>query len=71
VKMWAYPYLTLAVGVVLLVIIGGMAFDSGSRRSLVLTMLVTAIAVVAGIVQQRRHPHRPAVVEPAALAGES
>jgi gamma-aminobutyrate permease len=71
VKMWAYPYLTLAVGAVLLVIIGGMAFDSGSRRSLVLTMLVTAIAVVAGIVRQRRHPYRPAVVEPAALAGES
>lgn len=71
VKMWGYPYLTIAVSVMLLVIIGGMAFESGSRRSLVLTLLVTAIAVGAGVVRQRRHRPRPSVVESPALAGEA
>lgn len=72
VKMWAYPYLTIAVGVVLLVIIGGMAFDSGSRRSLVLTLLVTAIAVIAGVVWQYRHRSRSPIAEEAvAPAAES
>lgn len=71
-KMWAYPYLTIAVGVVLLVIIAGMAFDSGSQRSLVLTLLVTAIAVIAGIVQQRRRQSRSSVIaDSVVLTGES
>ncbi|MEU6083631.1 amino acid permease [Streptomyces sp. NPDC047108] len=53
VRMWAYPYLDVAVLVVLLAVIGGMAAGSDSRRSLVLTLLVTAVAVVAGVLRQR------------------
>ena len=54
VKMWAYPVLSILVGVVLLAIIFGMAVTPDNRSSLVLTLVVTAIAVVAGIVHQRR-----------------
>lgn len=53
-KMWAYPGLTILVGVVLLVIIAGMAATADSRESLILTLAVTAIAVIAGLVKQRR-----------------
>lgn len=57
VRMWAYPWLSLLVLAALLAIIAGMAADSGSRRSLLLTLLVTAVAVVAGLITQRvRHP---------------
>ncbi|WP_275557454.1 amino acid permease [Streptomyces sp. 5-6(2022)] len=64
VRMWAYPWLSLLVLAALLAIIAGMAADSGSRRSLLLTLLVTAVAVVAGLITQRaRHPKNAA--EPA------
>ncbi|GAA2816426.1 amino acid permease [Kribbella solani] len=53
-KMWAFPYLTVLVGVALIAIIAGMAVNSGSRRSLLLTLLVTAITIVAGVIRQRR-----------------
>lgn len=53
-RMWAFPYLTVLVGLALVAVIGGMAFDPSSRRSMLLTLLVTAIAVVAGLVRQRR-----------------
>jgi gamma-aminobutyrate permease len=54
VRMWAFPYLTAIVGLALLAVIAGMAFDPDSRRSLLLTLLVTAITVGAGLVHQRR-----------------
>ncbi|WBO61449.1 amino acid permease [Streptomyces camelliae] len=61
VRMWAYPWLSLLVLAALLAIIAGMAADSGSRRSLLLTLLVTAVAVVAGLITQRaRHPKNAA-----------
>ncbi len=53
-RMWAFPYLTVLVGLALVTVIGGMAFDPSSRRSMLLTLLVTAIAVAAGLVRQRR-----------------
>lgn len=56
VRMWAYPYLDVLALVVLLAVIGGMAASSGSRRSLMLTLLVTAITVVAGFIHQRVRP---------------
>ena len=56
IRMWGFPYLSGLVIVVLLVVIGGMAFSSTSRESLALTLVVAAIAVIAGIVYQRaRH----------------
>ena len=48
---------------VLLAYLGvGMAFDSDSRRSLALTLLVTAVAGLAGIAWQRAHRSRSAVL---------
>ncbi|MGW4767734.1 amino acid permease [Nocardia sp. NPDC004278] len=54
VKMWGGTYLSYAVGVVLLAIVGGMALHSGTRTPLALTLLVTATAVTAGLIHQRR-----------------
>ncbi|WP_431771665.1 amino acid permease [Streptomyces cucumeris] len=56
VRMWAFPHLSLLVLAVLLIIFGGMAINGDSRRSLVLTLVVTTIAVVAGVLHQRRLP---------------
>ncbi|HET8598790.1 MAG TPA: amino acid permease [Segeticoccus sp.] len=73
-KMWAFPYLTGVVGVVLLAIIVGMGINADSRRSLVLTLLVTAVAVGAGLVRQRRlgaasaAPVRAAAPKPTSLS---
>lgn len=66
-KMWAFPYLSGVVGVVLLAIIVGMGVNSDSRRSLVLTLLVTAVAVTAGVVRQRRQTLPGAPSQPAAV----
>ncbi|MEU5047969.1 hypothetical protein [Streptomyces griseorubiginosus] len=41
-----------------------MAADSGSRRSLLLTLLVTAVAAVAGLINQRAR-HSTTATEPA------
>ncbi|MET7905844.1 amino acid permease [Streptomyces sp. NPDC005355] len=54
VRMWAFPLLSLLVLAVLLGIFGGMAIEDSSRRSVVLTLTVTAVAVIAGAVHQRR-----------------
>ncbi|TCO54840.1 amino acid permease [Actinocrispum wychmicini] len=54
VRMWGFPYLSGLVLVVLAAVILGMGNDTGKRESLVLTLIVTAIAVVAGLVLQRR-----------------
>ncbi|EST19003.1 amino acid permease [Streptomyces roseochromogenus] len=64
VRMWAYPWLSLLVLAALLAIIVGMAADSGSRRSLLLTLLVTVFAVVAGLITQRAR-HLKTAAEPA------
>ncbi|MGO4617288.1 amino acid permease [Nocardia sp. 2YAB30] len=54
VRMWGDPYLSYAVGVILLSIIVGMALTSSTRTPLALTMMVTATAVAAGLIHQRR-----------------
>jgi GABA permease len=53
VRMWGFPYLSVLVLVVLLAVFGGMIFDSGSRHSMMLTLVVTGVAVAAGILHQR------------------
>jgi GABA permease len=57
VKMWGYPYISILVLVALFVIIAGMIVSPSSRLSLLLTFLVTAVAVGAGLILQivRRH----------------
>lgn len=54
VKMWGFPYLSYLVAAILLVIIGGMALTPASQTPLELTSLITAIAVVAGMVHQKK-----------------
>jgi GABA permease len=61
VRMWAYPYLNIAVLAVLLAVIAGMGADSGSRRSLLLTLGIASVTVVAGIAYQARRRSRPAL----------
>jgi hypothetical protein len=56
VPMWAYPYVSIAVVVALTAVLAGMAFSPSSRQPLLLTMLVTALAVAAGLAWQRRGP---------------
>jgi len=41
---------------VLLGIVAGLAFDEGSQRSLVLSGLATAVALIAGVIRQLRKP---------------
>lgn len=54
VKMWGFPYLSYLVGLILLAIVGGMVFTPATRTPLALTMIVTTLAVAAGLVHQRR-----------------
>lgn len=54
VKMWGNPYLSYVVGAILLAIVVGMALTSSTRTPLALTMMVTAAAVTAGLIHQRR-----------------
>ncbi|WP_031466249.1 amino acid permease [Sciscionella sediminilitoris] len=66
VRMWAFPYLTILAALALLAVIIGMVFDQDSRRSLLLTLLVTGFAVLAGVLHQRRRRVRePASSQPA------
>ncbi|MFD0359994.1 amino acid permease [Nocardia sp. GCM10030253] len=54
VKMWGSPYLSYVVGAILLAIVGAMALTPGTRTPLALTLVVTAAAVTAGLIHQRR-----------------
>jgi gamma-aminobutyrate permease len=54
VRMWGFPYLSGFVVVALLTVIGAMAWTPASRQPLALTLVVTTIAVTAGLLWQRR-----------------
>ena len=53
-KMWFFLYLDILVLATLFAVIVGMVSNESSQRSAVLTALVTAIAVIAGLILQRR-----------------
>ena len=53
-KMWFSLYLDILVLATLFAFIVGMVSNESSQRSAVLTALVTAIAVIAGLILQRR-----------------
>jgi gamma-aminobutyrate permease len=58
VRMWAFPYLSILVVVALIAVLVGMAFAPTSHQPLILTSIVTIIAICAGLTWQRRHvPH--------------
>ncbi|MEU6224544.1 amino acid permease [Streptomyces sp. NPDC047042] len=54
VRMWGFPYLPALVVLILVGIVTGLAFDSGSQRSLLLSGLATAVALIAGVIKQLR-----------------
>ena len=55
VRMWGFPYLSIAVLVLLVGVLVGMGLTSSSRQPLLLTGLATALAALAGLIWQRRH----------------
>jgi GABA permease len=58
VRMWAYPYLTWAVIVVIPAMLVYMATRESARFDLAMTALIAAAVVVVGIVVSRRHSDR-------------
>lgn len=54
VRMWAYPWLTWAVVIVIPVILVYMAVREGSRFELAMTAIIAAVVVVVGIVTNRK-----------------
>ncbi len=54
VRMWAYPWLTWAVVIVIPVILVYMATRDGSRFELAMTAIIAAAVVVAGILTNRK-----------------
>ncbi|MBL1102593.1 amino acid permease [Streptomyces coffeae] len=54
VRMWGFPGLSVLVLLMLIGIVVGLAFDPGSQKSLVLSGAATAVALIAGLVSQRR-----------------
>jgi L-asparagine transporter-like permease len=64
VRMWGFPYLSGLVVLVLLGIVAGLAFDEGSQRSLALSGLATAVALIAGVIRQLRSSSPPPARRP-------
>ncbi|MFW5419495.1 amino acid permease [Nocardiopsis sp. CNT-189] len=60
VRMWGHPYLPWAVVAVLAGLFALLALDPETRRSLLLTLAVAAVAVTAGLIRQRRRRQSPA-----------
>jgi GABA permease len=60
VRMWAYPYLTWAVIVIIPLMLIYMATRESARFDLAMTALIAAAVVLVGIVLSRRHSDSPA-----------
>lgn len=58
VRMWLFPYLTVAVMVAIVAVLVLMAFDSDQQSAIFLSLASAVFIVVAGIVVQRRHAAR-------------
>jgi GABA permease len=54
VRMWLFPYLTIATVVGITVILVLMAFDPGQQSSILLSAISAAVIVVAGVAIHRR-----------------
>jgi gamma-aminobutyrate permease len=65
-RMWLFPYLDILVLVTLAAVIVGMVSSSSSQRSFMLTALVTALAIIAGLVRQRRLRRQGVLPDPKA-----
>ncbi|GAA5122159.1 amino acid permease [Pseudonocardia adelaidensis] len=63
VRMWAYPYLTWAVIILIPVMLIYMATRESARFDLAMTALIAAAVVVVGVVLSRRHSERTTDVQ--------
>ncbi|GAA1877251.1 amino acid permease [Lapillicoccus jejuensis] len=61
VRMWAFPGLTIAAMVFIVVTIVLMCFDSEQQQAVALSVLSGVVIVVLGVMRQRRGAGRPAV----------
>ncbi|MGW2541174.1 amino acid permease [Kitasatospora sp. NPDC001574] len=68
VRMWGFPWLSVLVLVLLAGIVVGLALDPGSRKSLALSGGAAAVALIAGLVSQRRTRRQDAVPDQPAPA---
>lgn len=61
VRMWAFPGLTIAAMVFIVVTIALMCFDSEQQQAVALSVLSGVVIVALGLARQRRGAGRPAV----------
>lgn len=59
VRMWAFPYLTLATIAFIAAVLVLMAVLPGHRLELWLSLALAAVLVTVGVLRQRRHGDRP------------
>jgi L-asparagine transporter-like permease len=55
-RMWGYPYLTWATIAGISALLVGMAFTEDTLVQLLLTLMVAAALVIAGVLHQKAHP---------------
>jgi GABA permease len=63
VKMWLFPYLTVAVMAAIVAVLVLMAFDPDQQSAIFLSLVSAVFIVVAGVIVQRRHAGAQEVVE--------
>lgn len=59
VRMWGFPYITIAVAFALIAIVVAMGFNPSSRPALWAGLAVTAITILCGVLWQSYTKHRP------------
>lgn len=63
VRMWLFPYLTVAVMVAIVAVLVLMAFDSDQQSAIFLSLVSAVFIVVAGVIVHRRHASAQEIVE--------
>lgn len=63
VRMWLFPYVTVAVMVAIVTVLVLMAFDPDQQSAIFLSLASAVFIVVAGVVVQRRHATRSTLAE--------
>ena len=70
VRMWLFPYLTVAVIALIVVVLVLMAFDPDQQQAIALSVVSAVFIVTAGIVVNRRHAKRDDdVLSPSRVGG--
>jgi GABA permease len=63
VKMWLFPYLTVAVIVSIIAILVLMAFDPDQQQAILLSVISAVFIVAAGVFLHRHHDRNPELAE--------